>query len=225
MPSLIKDKVVFLDLGANVECDANNLVQFAIMGNAFAKVVLGRKKPKIGLLNIGSEDFKGNDRIKSAWAILNRLSEHGDIDFYGYIEGNQINAGDVDVIVTDGFTGNVALKTVEGTAKLSRHFLEKGFKYNILSKIGYLLAKTALKKVMAQLDPRIYNGAMFVGLNGVVLKSHGSSDGVAFANALNTTISLVANNINEQIIDTLRSTDLDQDNILEKSTKLVKDGA
>ncbi len=196
-----KGDVVMLDLGANVECDATNLFEFAIMGEAFAKIVLGINKPKIGLLNIGSEEMKGKDSIRLAGTMLRETKLP--INFYGYIEANDISEGIVDVVVTDGFTGNVALKAIEGTAKLYKHFLKEAFSSSLLNKLCYFVAKPALQKLAITADHRYYNGAMFVGLNGIVVKSHGSMDSIGFANAIKTTYELATANINKQIADEL----------------------
>lgn len=200
MPT-IKNKSVMLDLGANVDCTSENLFQFALMGSAFAKVMLNVNKPSIGLLNIGSEDVKGNDIVKAAATKLRETDL--DLNFYGYVEGNDIAEGTVDVIVTDGFSGNIALKTAEGTAKICRDFLKKALQSSLLTKIGFLLAKPALKKLSRKLDHRLYNGAMFLGLNGIVVKSHGSTDAVGFANAINVALELANNKINEKITSIL----------------------
>ncbi len=171
-----------LDLGANVECDAENLVQFAIMGDMFARAVLGIPKPTIGLLNVGSEEMKGHDEVKKAGIILREGKVP--VEFYGFIEGDDITAGTVDVVVTDGFTGNVALKTAEGTARLYTNFIRASFKSSLLAKLGYLLSRGALRKVRERTDPRRYNGAVFLGLNGIAVKSHGGTDSLGFANAI-----------------------------------------
>lgn len=203
MPNRKGGATTFLDMGANVECNAENLFQFAVMGRAFAKFALKIENPTIGILNIGSEESKGNDHVKAA-ADLIRASDIKD-SFYGYIEGDEINAGVVDVIVTDGFTGNVALKAIEGAAKFISTTIKEGFSSSLLAKIGYLLASQSLEKVKKNLDPRLHNGAMLVGLNGVVVKSHGSTDSLGFSNAIKVAISLVENKINEQIIKELSS--------------------
>ncbi len=190
-------KTVFLDLGANAECDAENLVQFAVMGEVFAREVLGIEKPTVGLLNIGTEDLKGNDTIRQAAAALRDSSLP--IEFRGFVEGTDLSNGTIDVVVTDGFTGNVALKVAEGTAGLYTHFLKQAFESSLLSKIGYLFAKGALDDLRQRLDPRLYNGAMFLGLNGVVVKSHGGTDALGFANAINVAIDLVQQGTNQRI--------------------------
>ncbi len=191
---------VLLDLGANVECDADNLVQFALMGDAFARAVLGLTKPLIGLLNVGSEELKGVDSVREA---AGRLKDIPGICFHGFVEGDDIAMGTVDVVVTDGFSGNIALKTAEGTAKLYTHFLRTAFKNSIMAKLGYLFAKGALNLVKERLDPRRYNGAMLLGLNGIVVKSHGGSDAVGFANAVGVAADLIINGFLERIRDEL----------------------
>jgi glycerol-3-phosphate acyltransferase PlsX len=192
---------VMLDLGANVECDAENLVQFALMGDVFARTVLGVVQPTIGLLNVGSEDLKGNDAVRGAAARLRGAMTP--ISFYGFIEGDDIAAGTVDVVVTDGFTGNVALKTAEGTAKLFSAALRAAFRHSLAARIGYLFARGALKKLALRIDPRRYNGAMFLGLAGVAVKSHGSTDAFGFANAIGVAIDMNVNGFLEKIRDEL----------------------
>ena len=193
----IDRKIVLLDLGANAECEAENLVQFAIMGDAFAKVILNKNKPSIGLLNIGSEDIKGNEIVKSAAAVLHNQQC---LNFTGYVEADDISRGVVDVVVADGFSGNIAIKMAEGTAYLCRQLLNKAFKSSVIAKIGYLLAKKALKDTFKKIDGRYYNGAMLVGLNGVVVKSHGGADPIAFANAVEVAVELSRHDINKKII-------------------------
>ena len=192
-----KGESAMLDLGANVECDSNNLVQFAIMGAAFARIELSVERPKVGLLNIGVEDVKGNDAVKTAGQIL-RDGEF-DFEFYGFVEGDDIGAGIVDVYVTDGFSGNVAIKTAEGTARLYTGFLNNAFRSSWRSKIGYALAKPALDRLRAHMDPRAYNGAMFLGLNGVVVKSHGGTDAKGFAHAIDVAVDMIRGDFAERI--------------------------
>lgn len=192
-----RSESVMLDLGANIECDANNLVQFAVMGEVFARNVLGLVKPSVGILNVGVEDLKGNSAVKEAAAILQ--TAHLPIKFHGFVEGDDIGAGTVDVIVTDGFTGNVALKTAEGTAKLFGHALKQSLTSSVLASLGALLAKPALNKLKMHLDPRRYNGAMFLGLNGICIKSHGGTDAYGFAHAIEVARDLIANSINDSI--------------------------
>jgi glycerol-3-phosphate acyltransferase PlsX len=188
---------VMLDLGANIECDAENLVQFALMGDVFARTVLGLIEPTVGLLNVGEEDLKGNDAVRGASARL-RLAVTP-IRFYGFVEGDDIAAGTVDVVVTDGFTGNVAVKTAEGTAKLFTEFLEAAFRHSLSARIGYLFARRALRKLRIRCDPRQYNGAMLLGLNGIAVKSHGSTDAFGFANAIGVAVDMKVNGFLDKI--------------------------
>jgi glycerol-3-phosphate acyltransferase PlsX len=188
---------VMLDLGANVECDSENLVQFALMGDVFARTVLGLVEPTVGLLNVGEEDLKGNDAVRAASARLR--GETSPIRFYGFIEGDDITAGTVDVIVTDGFTGNIALKTAEGTAKFYSEALRAALRHSLLARIGCVFARGALRQLGARLDPRRYNGAVFVGLGGIAVKSHGSADAFGFANAIGVAIDMAANGFLEKI--------------------------
>jgi glycerol-3-phosphate acyltransferase PlsX len=172
------------------------------MGQAFARTTLKIENPKIGVLNIGSEELKGHDNVRNvANKIRNSILNK---DFYGYVEGDDIAKGTVDVIVTDGFTGNITLKAIEGTAKFISSVIKDGFTSSILAKIGYLFAMNSLRHSSKTVDPRYHNGAMLVGLNGVVVKSHGSTDALGFANAINVAISLVENKINEKIIAELK---------------------
>jgi len=194
---------VMLDLGANTECAASNLVEFAVMGEVFARCLLGLQRPRIGLLNIGSEELKGTEALRQA-AVTLRESAPPTMDFHGFVEGDDIGAGTVDVVVTDGFTGNVALKTAEGTAKLYSSFLKSAFKSSLRARLGYLLAKGALDQVRQRTDPRRYNGAMFLGLNGICVKSHGGTDAVGFANAIGVAVNLIAHDLNETIKEECR---------------------
>jgi phosphate acyltransferase len=192
---------VMLDLGANVECDAENLVQFALMGDVFARTVLGLAQPTVGLLNVGSEDLKGNDAVRGASARLRGAGSP--INFYGFIEGDDIAGGTVDVIVTDGFTGNVAVKTAEGTARLYSEFLRAAFRHSLLGRVGYVFARGALRRLRERLDPRKYNGAVFLGLAGICVKSHGSADTLGFANAVGVAVDMKVNGFLEKIRDGL----------------------
>ena len=189
---------VMLDLGANIDCSSANLVQFAIMGEVFARNVLGVNEPTVGMLNIGSEEGKGNETIRNAAATLRQSGLP--IQFYGFVEGDDIAAGTVDVVVTDGFAGNIALKTAEGTARLYGGYIRNAFKRSLMSRAGYLLARPALKMLRERLDPRTYNGAMFLGVNGVAVKSHGGTDHKGFANALSVAADMVGQGINPKII-------------------------
>ena len=190
---------VMLDLGANVDCDPDNLVQFALMGDVFARTVLGLVEPVVGLLNVGSEDLKGNEVVRRASARLRGAMTP--IRFHGFVEGDDIAAGTVDVVVTDGFTGNIALKTAEGTARLFNEFLEEAFRHSLPARIGYLFARGALKRLRMRTDPRRYNGAIFLGLNGIAVKSHGSTDALGFANAIGVAADMMTNGF----LDKMRS--------------------
>ena len=196
-----KFKTVMLDLGANVDCDAKNIFDFALMGQVFSKTVLGIKKPKVGLLNIGSEILKGNENIQLS---AKKLKTQKGINFHGFIEGNDIPTGLVDVVVTDGFTGNIALKIAEGTADLYTTFLKKSFKNNIYSKLAFLISLPILKSLWNKVNPSKYNGAMFLGLNGIVVKSHGRSDSEGIANAISLAYDLCINKFNERIISDIK---------------------
>jgi len=193
-----KSQVVVLDCGANVECDAEQLVDFAVMGEAFARAVLGLPKPRVGLLNVGSEEVKGHEAVRGAAQILRDAKLP--MEFCGFIEGNQLGDGSVDVAVTDGFTGNVTLKAIEGTAKLIAHFLKSSLKRSPLSRLGALLASGALMALKRKLDPRAYGGGLMLGLNGIVVKSHGGTDALGFAYAIDTAINMAAGGINKSIV-------------------------
>ncbi len=194
--------VVMLDLGANVVCDSRNLVEFAVMGEMFARTVLGIPEPTIGLLNVGSEELKGDDRLRRAADVL-RASHIGS-RFQGFVEGHDIAAGTTDVIVTDGFTGNVALKTGEGALKLMGGLLRQVFTSSLSAKIAYFLARTGLDRLREWLDPRRYNGAVLVGLNGVVVKSHGGTDALGFAHAVDVAMNMVTHGFTAGIAEGLR---------------------
>jgi len=189
--------VVMLDLGANVQCDARNLVQFAIMGDVFARTVLGLPAPTIGLLNVGSEELKGDERVKAAADVLRR--SHIAANFHGFVEGHDITAGTTDVVVTDGFTGNVALKTGEGALKLASDLLKQIFLGSLAGRLAYLLVRPGLDRMRTWLDPRRYNGAVMLGLNGVVVKSHGGTDAEGFAHAVDVAMDMVVHGFNEKI--------------------------
>lgn len=193
-----KGDIVMLDLGANVSCDSRNLVDFAIMGNAFAKAVLGLPKPTIGLLNVGSEELKGDDRLRNAAEVLRNSPLSG--QFYGFVEGHDITAGTTDVVVTDGFTGNIALKTGEGALKLVFHLLKQVYSSGLRGKLGYLFVRPGLERMREWLDPKRYNGAIFVGLNGVVVKSHGGTDEEGFAYAVDVAMDMIRHGFYEEIL-------------------------
>jgi glycerol-3-phosphate acyltransferase PlsX len=179
---------VVLDVGANIECDAEQLVDFAVMGEAFARAILGLERPSLGILNVGAEDMKGHDAVKGAAQILRTATLP--IEFRGFVEGDDIAEGTTDVIVTDGFTGNIALKTAEGTAKLVVYFLRSALRRSLLGRIGGFFATGALGVLRRKLDPRASNGGIFLGLNGVVVKSHGGTDALGFASALDMAIDM-----------------------------------
>jgi phosphate acyltransferase len=185
-----------LDLGANVYCDANNLFEFAIMGDAFARVILDLKDPKIGILNIGTEETKGNEAVRDAGTLL----KESPLNYYGNIEGDDIGKGIVDVVVTDGFSGNIALKTAEGTAKIYTAFLKEALNGNWMARLGALLAKPMLNSLKKRMDPRLHNGAMLIGLNGIVVKSHGGTDSLGFSSAIKVAYRLANAKINHKII-------------------------
>jgi glycerol-3-phosphate acyltransferase PlsX len=196
MPT-VNASCVMLDLGANLECSPENLVQFAIMGALIAKIELGIAEPRVGLLNIGTEEMKGHDEIRAAASILRETPIPG--KFIGYVEADEVPFGRVDVIVTDGFTGNIALKTAEGTAKLAASIVRQALQTSWLARIGALLASGAFARSRHRLDPRNYNGAMLAGLRGISVKSHGSADPRAFANAILVAAQLVEGGLNNRI--------------------------
>ena len=193
---------VVLDLGANIECSEKNLVDFSIMGASLFKSLYPNDNPEVALLNIGSEELKGNEVIKNAYQNLhNNINEN--FNFRGYVEGNNIMNGDVNVIVTDGFTGNIALKTAEGTANFIMNEFKNSMTSNILGKLSSLININNLKKVKNKLDPRLYNGAILIGLNSPVIKSHGSTDYIGFSHSLNVCIKIVKNNLIQKIKDNI----------------------
>ena len=198
-----KSECVVLDLGANAECTARNLVEFAIMGDAYCRAVLKRDNPSIGLLNIGSEDIKGRDEIREAAQIIKEspLAEK----FKGFVESDDIALGSVDVFVTDGFTGNIALKAIEGTARLMVNLLKDSAAKSFISKLGFALALPALKRLKKKMDPGRYNGAMLVGLKGISIKSHGGADAFGFANAVNVAVNTVKNDLVGNIVAQLEN--------------------
>jgi glycerol-3-phosphate acyltransferase PlsX len=192
-------KTIMLDLGANLVCDAEVLTQFAVLGAVYARVVQNIGAPTVGLLNVGTEEMKGHEEIRAAAAILANVEFPG--KYYGFIEGNDITKGTVDVVVTDGFTGNVALKTAEGVGKLSKHFLTDAFKSSPLAMLGYLLARGAIQRMKDKVDGRHYNGGMFLGLNGIAVKSHGHSDELGTENAILVAYDLIRNGFNQRVAD------------------------
>ncbi len=198
LPTLGDSDVVMLDLGANTECDAQNLVQFAVMGSAYARTVLKLGKPRVRLLNIGTEELKGTDELKEAASLL-RDADYLPLSFDGFTEGDQLSRGNVDVIVTDGFSGNIALKTAEGTARFVTDLLRRAFKSSLRSKAGFALSRPALNLLKVHLDPNNHNGAVFLGLNGLVVKSHGGANAKGVANAIGVAAKMVRNDIIRKI--------------------------
>src|SRR5579883_712605 len=196
-----RGETVMLDLGANIECDAENLAEFAVMGSVFAHVLLGLDSPKVGLLNVGSEDQKGHEEIRQAASLLRR--DGASVNFHGFVEGSDIGTGVVDVVVTDGFTGNVALKAIEGTAKLWASFVRDAFRTSTFAKIGYLFAAGAWVKLRKRVDPRRYNGGVFLGLDGLCVKSHGGTDDLGFAYAIGVAVDLVRYEYKSKLVESL----------------------
>jgi glycerol-3-phosphate acyltransferase PlsX len=199
LPTLGDNDVIMLDLGANTECDSRNLVQFAIMGSAYARVATGRDEPRVRLLNIGTEEIKGTDLLRDAAATLKEAASDLSISFDGFTEADKICRGDVDVVVTDGFSGNIALKAVEGTARFVADLLRRSFSSSIRSKVGFLISRPATELLKHHLDPNNHNGAVFLGLNGIVVKSHGSANAAGVANAVAVTARLLEENVTERI--------------------------
>ena len=203
-----KGMSVVLDLGANIECNEKNLIDFSEMGAALFKSIFPEKKPYVSLLNIGSEEIKGTEILKKTFNELKRLSNDSNFIFNGYIEGNQIMNGESNVIVTDGFTGNIALKTAEGTAKFLTDSLKKSLTENIFSKLSLIFSYFSLKKFKSELDPRKYNGAIFLGLNGPVVKSHGGIDSVGFYYSIDLCYRIIKGNLMHQIRNNLSHLDV-----------------
>jgi len=194
---------VVLDVGATIGPDAFQLVQFAVMGEAYARVILGVERPSVGLLNIGEEEVKGTEQVKDAAQILREAQLP--IHFHGFVEGDDLGKGTVDVIVTDGFTGNIALKTAEGTARQVADYLRAAINRSWLSQLGYLLAQGAFRILAKKLDPRASNGALFLGLNGLVVKSHGGTDGLGFASAIDVAVDVASADLLKRIVADLEA--------------------
>ena len=198
-----KNMNVVLDLGANIECDDINLVDFAEMGAALYKALFPEDLAKVALLNIGSEEIKGTENLKKAYTKLKEVSKYGDFQFDGFIEGNKITNGDSNVIVTDGFTGNVALKTAEGTVKFITDSLKESLRETLLAKFSILFSFFALKKFKEKLDPRKFNGAIFLGLKGPVVKSHGATDAIGFYHSIDLCYRIIKGDLMNKIKNNL----------------------
>jgi glycerol-3-phosphate acyltransferase PlsX len=202
LPTLGENDLVMLDLGANTAADTQNLVQWAVMGAAYSRIALDLERPRVQLLNIGTEEAKGTDTLKEAAAIL-RDADYLGLRFDGFIEGDKISRGEVDVVVTDGFSGNIALKTAEGTARFVADLLRRAFTSSVRSKIGFLISRPATELLKHHLDPNNHNGAVFLGLNGIVVKSHGSANEKGVANAIRVAARLVREDLTRKIKDDL----------------------
>jgi phosphate acyltransferase len=202
LPTLIDTDVVMLDLGANTECDARNLVQFSVMGAAYSRIIFGFEKPRVRLLNIGTEELKGTDSLRFAAQHL-RESPELHMDFQGFIEADKINRGECDVVVCDGFSGNIALKSIEGAARFVTDLLKRAFTSSIRSKFGFLVSRPATELLRHHLDPNNHNGAVFLGLNGIIVKSHGSASIKGVANAVEVAARLVEEDITTRIAQDL----------------------
>ena len=196
-PTLRSESIV-LDMGATIGADARQLVDYAVMGGAMARTLFHCDTASVGLLNIGAEDVKGNDEVRAAHQIL-RDTDFGNIDYRGFVEGDDIGQGHVDVIVTEGFTGNIALKTAEGTAKQLFSYLKSSLSRTLLTRIGYVFARSAFMRLRDKMDPRKHNGGVFLGLNGIVIKSHGGTDAYGFANALDLGFDMARNDLLSKI--------------------------
>jgi phosphate acyltransferase len=202
LPSLGANDHVMLDLGANTDCDTRNLVEFAVMGAAYARIAMGLRSPRVRLLNIGSEDQKGTGEVRAAAALLREATDL-QMTFDGFIEGDKISRGETDVVVTDGFSGNIALKTAEGTARFVTDLLRRAFTSSFRSKMGFLVSRPATELLRHHLDPNNHNGAVFLGLNGIIVKSHGGASVGGVANAIGVAAKLVSNDITRRITDDL----------------------
>ncbi len=199
----VRGKSVVLDVGANIGADAEMLVDFSIMGEAMARSLFGIERPTVGLLNVGVEEIKGVEQVKAAGQMLR--NSHLPIEYYGFVEGDDVGKGTVDVVVTEGFTGNIALKTAEGTARQLSAYLKAEMGRSWLTKLGYLLARGAFSSLKEKMDPRNANGGVFLGLNGVVVKSHGGTDAVGFASAMEIAVEMARNELVAKIAADLAS--------------------
>jgi len=199
MPTLGENDLVMLDLGANTDCDARNLVQFAIMGAAYSRIACGLAEPRVRLLNIGTEETKGTEALRDASEQLRAADERLALSFGGFTEADKLNRGEVDVVVTDGFSGNIALKAMEGAARFVTDLLRNAFQSSFRSKVGFLVSRPATELLKHHLDPNNHNGAVFLGLNGIVVKSHGGASAKGVANAVALTARLLEENLTERI--------------------------
>ena len=195
----IRGESIVLDLGANIKNDTNSLIDNAILGSALAKVLFSMTEPSVGLLNVGIEDMKGNENVQKASEILLEMSNKKQLNYYGFVEGADISNGITNVIVTDGFTGNIALKTAEGTASMVQSYFKKAFESSILSKLGYFFASLSLTSVRQRLDPRVHNCGIFMGLTAPVVKCHGKSDRLGISYATDIAYSLVHKEVNKKV--------------------------
>jgi glycerol-3-phosphate acyltransferase PlsX len=198
---------VLLDAGADIRADAQDLVKFAVMGASYARNALGLKRPRVGLLNVGTEEHKGRSELHEAAELIAAAVPGGDFEYIGYVEGSDMPSARVDVIVTDGFTGNVALKTAEGTAGLIRGLLKEAFAYSALSRIGALFALTSMKRLQRRIDPRRSNGGVFLGLNGTVIKSHGSADAISVSAAIKLAFTLAESGFTQRLVARVGASD------------------
>ena len=206
MPNRRDGYTTMLDLGANVDCTAEHLLQFAVMGSALVAAVEGKEQPSVGLLNIGEEAIKGSDTIKQAAELLRAAAASGHLNFFGNVEGNDIFEGTTDIVVCDGFVGNVALKTAEGLVAMLSDFIKQEFKRNLLTQMAAMAALPVLKRLKSRVDHRRYNGAALLGLRGLVFKSHGSADAFAFEQALNRAYDAARNGLLDTVHDRIRDT-------------------
>ncbi|MEP0190563.1 MAG: phosphate acyltransferase PlsX [Erythrobacter sp.] len=229
MPTLKPHDVVMLDLGANTEANARNLVQYAVMGAAYSRIVNGFERPSVSLLNIGTEDIKGTEDLRDAAALLQAASDKEEgglaLRFNGFVESDKINRGETDVVVTDGFSGNIALKAIEGSARFVTDLLKQAFSSSIRSKFGFLVSRPATELLRHHLDPNNHNGGVFLGLNGLVVKSHGSATAKGVAHAVAVSASLISNKLTERIAQDLAELgeDVLRENGNGKSSKPVTD--
>lgn len=214
-PTLEGGSTVMLDLGANVLVDAENLVQFAVLGAVFAKTHKGVAKPTVGLLNVGSEAMKGPDHVRGAADVLSSIQFPG--RYFGFVEGNDVTKGIVDVVVADGYVGNIALKAMEGVGKFAGQSFKDAMTANTMAKIGALFAYGPLKKLKTKLDPRMYNGGVFLGLNGLCVKSHGGSDALGFSSAVKLAIDLAQHNYVQTVVDDINDL-MNQESFLSQGT-------